>query len=176
MILGFLTVALALGALEAIKMARAALPGEEMTPAGIRQNTSVYVRMRDGTEIAVTVWLPRDLKRGERVPVLMRETRYWRAPKVEWALRALVAANLVDAKGLEDKQRAYFNTRHFAVILVDARGSGAAGGHRVMEYSPAEIADLGEIAAWASTQPWSSGRVGTFGESYDGNTAELPAA
>jgi len=34
--------------------------------------------MRDGVEIAVTVDLPADLKEGERVPVLMRTTRYWR--------------------------------------------------------------------------------------------------
>jgi putative CocE/NonD family hydrolase len=44
-----------------------------------------------------------------------------------------------------------------------------------VEYSPAEIADMGEVAAWASLQPWSNGRVGTFGVSYDGNTAELSA-
>ncbi|MGA7711481.1 MAG: CocE/NonD family hydrolase [Rhizomicrobium sp.] len=173
--LGLLSLSLLAGAVTTIKVARASLPGEEMTPAGFRQNTSVYVKMRDGVEIAVTVWLPADLKQGERVPVLMRETRYWRAPKLEWGLRALVAANAVDAKALQDRQRAFFNTRHFAVILVDARGSGASGGHRAMEYSPAEIADLGEVATWASTQPWSSGRVGTFGESYDGNTAELAA-
>ena len=69
----------------------------------------------------------------------------------------------------------YFNQRHFAVLLVDARGSGASGGHRVMEYSPTEVADMGEVAAWAAQQPWSNGRVGTFGISYDGNTAELAA-
>jgi predicted acyl esterase len=35
---------------------------------------------------------------------------------------------------------------------------------------------MGEVAAWAARQPWSNGRVGTFGISYDGNTAELAAA
>jgi len=59
------------------------------------------------------------------------------------------------------------------VVLVDARGSGASGGKRVVEYSPAEVADMGEVAAWIARQAWSSGRVGTFGVSYDGNTAEL---
>jgi hypothetical protein len=46
--------------------------------------------MRDGVEIAVTVDLPPDLKVGERVPVLMRTTRHWRAPKIGWVLRMLV--------------------------------------------------------------------------------------
>jgi hypothetical protein len=36
------------------------LPGEAMTPAGIRQSTSQYLKMRDGVEIAVTVDLPAD--------------------------------------------------------------------------------------------------------------------
>jgi uncharacterized protein len=44
-----------------------------------------------------------------------------------------------------------------------------------VEYSPAEVADLGEVAAWAARQPWANGRVATFGVSYDGNTAELAA-
>lgn len=161
----------------AIITERTKLPGEEMTPAGIRQSTSEYVKMRDGVEIAVTVDLPPDLKSGERVPVLMRTTRYWRAPRIGWTLRMLVALHQASPpEELEDKQAAYFNERHFAVLAVDARGSGASGGNRVVEWSPAELADMGEVAAWAARQPWSNGRVGTFGISYDGNTAELAAA
>jgi hypothetical protein len=156
---------------------RTKLPGEVMTPAGIRQSSSMYVKMRDGVEIAVTVDLPPDLKMGERVPVLMRTTRYWREPQTGWLLRMLLAlhqANPVEV--VEDKQKAYFNQRHFAVLAVDARGSGASGGSRAMEWSPTEVADIGEVAAWAAQQPWSNGRVGTFGISYDGNAAELAAA
>src|SRR4029079_11973370 len=57
------------------------MPAEVITPAGFRQATAVYVPMPDGVEIAVNVLLPPDLKPGERVPVLMRTTRYWRAPR-----------------------------------------------------------------------------------------------
>jgi uncharacterized protein len=156
--------------------ARTKLPGEEITPAGVRRSTSNYVKVRDGVEIAVSVYLPADLKAGDRVPVLMRTTRYWREPKIGWTARMLVALHLVHADDLVDKQVSYFNQRRFAVLLADARGSGASGGHRVMEFSPAEVADMGEVAAWAAQQPWSNGRVGTFGISYEGNTAELAAA
>jgi predicted acyl esterase len=113
---------------------RTKLPGEVMTPAGIRQSSSMYVKMRDGIEIAVTVDLPPDLKMGERVPVLMRTTRYWREPQTGWLLRMLLAlhqANPVEM--VEDKQKAYFNQRHFVVLAADARGSGASGGSRAME-------------------------------------------
>lgn len=161
----------------AIITARTKLPGEEMTPAGIRQSASVYVKMRDGVEIAVTVDLPADLKRGERVPVLMQTTRYWREPQIGWPLRMMVGLRLANpSEALEDQQATYFNQRHFAVLAVDARGSGASGGNRTIEWSPAEVADIGEVADWAARQPWSNGSVGTFGISYDGNTAELAAA
>jgi putative CocE/NonD family hydrolase len=151
------------------------LPGEEMTPAGIRRSTSSYVKVRDGVEIATSVYLPTDLKAGERVPVLMRTTRYWREPQLGWASRVLVGLHLANPDDLLDKQVAYFNRRHFAVLLVDARGSGASGGTRDMEFSPSEVADMGEVAAWSAQQPWSNGRVGTFGISYEGNTAETAA-
>jgi uncharacterized protein len=152
------------------------LPGEEITPAGIRQSTSLYVKMRDGVEIAVSIYLPPDLQPGQRVPVLMRTTRYWREPQIGWALRMLLALHQPNpVEALDDKQKAFFNQRHFAVLAVDARGSGASGGNRAMEWSPAEVADMGEVATWAARQPWSNGRVGTFGISYDGNAAELAA-
>jgi uncharacterized protein len=152
------------------------LPGERLTPAGIRQSTSKYVTMRDGVEIAVTVDLPPDLKVGERVPVLMRTTRYWREPEIGLGLRILIALHQAPADvAVGDQQTVYFNKRHFAVLAVDARGSGASGGSRAIEFSPAEVADMGEVAAWAADQPWSNGRVATFGISYDGNTAELAA-
>lgn len=160
-----------------IRTARMKLPGEQMTAAGIQQSTSQYVKMRDGVEIALTVSLPIDLKPGERVPVLMRTTRYWRAPQIGWGLRMLIALDQANPpEETEDKQTAYFNQRRFAVLAVDARGSGASGGNRKMEWSPDEVADMGEVAAWAARQPWSNGRVGTFGISYDGNAAELAAA
>jgi putative CocE/NonD family hydrolase len=151
------------------------LPGEETTPAGMRRSSSTYLTMRDGVAIAVSVYLPSDLKAGERAPVLMRTTRYWREPQIGRALRMLVVLHLANPEDLFDKQVAYFNQRHFAVLLVDARGTGASGGNRVIEYSPAEVLDMGEVAAWAGRQPWSNGRVGTFGISYEGNTAELAA-
>jgi uncharacterized protein len=158
-----------------VMTARVKLPGEEMTPAGVRRASSRYLKMRDGVELAVSVYLPPDLKAGERVPVLMRTTRYWRELQIGWALRMLAALHEAGPDDLLDKQVAHFNQRRFAVLLVDARGSGASGGHRDMEYSPAEVADMGEVARWGAQQPWSNGNVGTFGISYEGSTAELAA-
>jgi uncharacterized protein len=159
-----------------LEATRVRLPGEEVVPAGSRRNVALYVPMRDGTQIAVDVWLPPNLAAGERVPVLMSTTRYWRAVQYTRTFRAIVALHLIPPDMFLYHRAIFFNRQHFAVIIVDARGSGASSGTRITEYSPDEIADLSEMAEWAARQPWSNGRVGTFGVSYDGNTAELSAA
>src|SRR5215813_9865008 len=159
----------------AFQVRRVRLPGEVIVPAGYHRNAAVYVPVRDGTQIAVDIWLPPDLAVGERVPVLMCTTRYWRAVQYTWMFRLLVGLHLLDPEMFLYHQGIFFNRQHFAVIFVDARGSGASSGNRITEYSPDEIADLGEMAEWAARQRWSNGRVGTFGGSYDGNTAELSA-
>src|ERR1035438_8230997 len=162
--LGISAVGLIAWFLVAVSIAPVKSQCEQMTPAGIRRVSSNYVKMRDGVEIAVSLYLPADLKAGERVPVLMRTTRYWREMQAGWALKMLTALHLVRADVLLDRQVVYFNQRQFAVLLVDARGSGASGGNRAIEYSAAEVADMGEVAAWVAQQPWSNGRVGTHPE------------
>lgn len=150
------------------------LTGEETTPSGLRRNYSLYVKMRDGTRLAVDVWLPADYRAGERLPVLMRSTRYWRALQPRLGLRLRVLLHLAP-NALFDAQDKYLSQRRFVVVLSDMRGSGASEGERYAEYSPDEIADLGDLAAWAASQTWSNGRIGTYGNSYEGNTAELTA-
>jgi putative CocE/NonD family hydrolase len=105
----------------------------------------------------------------------MRTTRYWREPEIGWTARALLGLHLLHPQDLVDDQVLYFTRRRFAIVLVDARGSGASSGSRPMEFSRAEVADMGEVAAWAARQAWSNGRIGTFGISYEGNTAEMAA-
>src|SRR5260370_5547068 len=162
---GVLGLALVMSVVVTVATALLELPGEENIPAGIRRSSSRYLKMRDGVEMAVSVYLPPDLKAGERVPVLMRTTRYWREPQIGRTLRVLVTLHLVRPDDLLDKQVAYFNQRRFAVLLVDARGSGASGGNRIIEYSPAEVVDIGGGAPLAAHQTLSDGRVGTSGAS-----------
>src|SRR5205085_1665942 len=58
---------------------------------------------------------------------------------------------------------------------VDARGTGASFGVSRRPWDEEEVTDYGEVVTWIAAQPWSNGRVGTFGISYDANTAELTA-
>ncbi|MGH9676172.1 MAG: CocE/NonD family hydrolase, partial [Candidatus Acidiferrum sp.] len=152
------------------------LPGEEKTPSGLRRNTARYIKMHDGVPLAADVWLPSDYQTGQRLPVLLRAARYGRDGQFGWAFRLLVALKLTEPHGPGDAQTDYLNSRHFVVVIADARGSGASGGHREVEFSSPEISDLGELVNWAAQQPWSNGSVGTFGNSYEGTAAELAAS
>jgi putative CocE/NonD family hydrolase len=59
--------------------------------------------------------------------------------------------------------------------VADARGTGASFGTRAGELSEPEIRDYGELVDWMAVQPWSNGRVGIYGTSYEGQAAELTA-
>ncbi|MCX5770047.1 MAG: CocE/NonD family hydrolase [Candidatus Hydrogenedentes bacterium] len=149
------------------------MPGEKRTPAGYARNESQYLTMRDGVRIAIDVWYPPRLAREERIPAVMRATRYWRAAETRFPYRILYGLGRAEPLGL--REAVGFNEAGYALVTVDVRGSGASFGQRPIEYSPDETADLGEVADWITGQPWSNGNVGTYGVSYDGNTAELAA-
>jgi putative CocE/NonD family hydrolase len=171
-VIGLLVLAALTVSVLAVLAATTKLPGEEKTPGGVRRDTALYIKMRDGVQIAADVWLPQDYQVGQRLPTLLRTTRYGRDGQFGWEYRLAVAFKQTDP---HDEQTDYLNQRHFVVIVADARGSGASGGHRETEFSRDEISDLGELVNWAASQPWSNGRVGTFGNSYEGATAELTA-
>lgn len=129
---------------------------------------STYVTMPDGVRIAVDVTLPTGAR--EVLPTILRQTRYHRrlaldAPFDRAPLRALV-----------DQQfhaRRYFVQRGYAWVDVCVRGSGASGGTRPTPWAPAERADGATLMDWIVAQPWSNGRIGARGVSYDGTCAEF---
>ncbi|UJP10705.1 CocE/NonD family hydrolase [Microbacterium sp. KUDC0406] len=68
-----------------------------------------------------------------------------------------------------------FNDAGLALVVADARGTGASFGSRDGELGEGEIADFNELIDWAASWPWSNGRIGVYGTSYDGQAAELVA-
>lgn len=121
--------------------------------------TSLYVPMRDGTRIAIDVLLPKDLPNAAKIPALISFTRYWRAqenqPPAEF--------------------QKFFVRHGYALIMVDVRGTGASFGTWTMPWSKDEVKDYGAIVDWIVGQPWSNSKVGAFGSSYGGNSAQLLA-
>ena len=132
---------------------------------------SLYLTMRDGIKIAIDVWLPIDLKPDQKVPTILRSTRYWRS--FQPGPMASIFRLLGQDTDAENKQ---WTQAGYALVTVDVRGSGASFGEWDIIWSPEEIADLGEVIDWIVLQPWSNGKVGAYGVSYDGNTAEMTAA
>ncbi len=145
-------------------------PDPQSSPTGASGDEprlqALHVAMRDDTLIAIDLWLPEALAPGQTVPTLMRMTRYWRAE---------------DRVGADPEADSNYETASalgaagYAYVIVDARGTGASFGTRPYVTTEDEVRDYGEIADWIAAQPWSNGRVGSFGVSYDGTTAEMLA-
>jgi len=57
----------------------------------------------------------------------------------------------------------------YSFVMVDLRGFGGSNG--CLDWSgPGEQADVVNAVQWAASQPWSTGKVGMYGKSYDGLT------
>lgn len=113
----------------------------------------------DGEPVEVVVFLP-DVAEGTRVPVILHSSPY-NAPFTS----AQVAK--------DDWDNAYLVERYvplgFAVAYHSVRGTAGSGGCMVLT-GPAERADIDQAVTWLGEQPWSNGRVGMVGISYDGTT------
>ncbi|MBB3772175.1 hypothetical protein FHS55_002787 [Angulomicrobium tetraedrale] len=120
----------------------------------------VFIPMRDGVRLAVTLWLPADA--GENpVPAILELIPYRRR----------------DGTVFRDaKMHPYVAGHGFACCRVDIRGSGDSEGVLTDEYTELEFDDAEDIIAWLAAQPWSSGAVGMTGISWGGFNALQVAA
>jgi len=64
----------------------------------------------------------------------------------------------------------------YAFVWVQSPGSCQSSGPRLGEYPPNEVAAMGVAIDWIVRQPWSNQRVGAFGASYSGTTADMACA
>ena len=124
--------------------------------------TNRYIIMRDGTRLAVSVGLFNGLaSKASKCPAVVITTRYWRATAYsKKTMESQTYAKLADVLCING----------YAMVVVDARGSGASFGHRKGECGHDEVLDIGEVIEWVGQQTWCDGRVATMGTSYSGNT------
>ncbi|WP_161966193.1 CocE/NonD family hydrolase [Steroidobacter cummioxidans] len=109
--------------------------------------------MKDDTRLAYVVWRPG--KEG-RYPTLFIYNEY-------------------DASGLSFKKSKEFLEAGYAVLGVNARGTGCSEGDGYSFLDPQEAPDGAEVVEWAAAQPWSDGNVGMFGGS-NGGMSQLAVA
>ena len=131
---------------------------------------SMYLTMRDGVKIAVDLHLPPEALRGDRVPTIIRQTRYLRSVEFRRPFDSIIQKWFVDTC-YEKKQ--YLLARGYAWVDVDARGSGVSYGERPCPWYEDEVRDGADIVDWIIAQPWSNGNVGATGVSYDGTACEM---
>lgn len=133
-------------------LALAVFAGCAATP-GPRIETDVAVPMRDGVVLRADVYRPAG---GGPFPVLVFRTPYGK----HFAAKS-------DGVHLKAVARGY------AVVMQDVRGRYASDGY----FDPyrQERKDGYDTIEWAAKQPWSDGRIGTYGLSYPGAVQWLAA-
>ncbi len=113
---------------------------------------NVMVPMRDGVKLATDVYMPAQdgqLAPG-KFPVLVSRTPYGK-----------VAAT---APPGSNEMARYFARRGYVVVVQDCRGRYNSEGTFYIDVN--EGRDGYDTVEWAARQPWSNGKVGTYGGSY----------
>ena len=115
----------------------------ETAPLEVRTERNVPVKMRDGTILRADVHRP---DRGGPYPVLVMRTPYGKGRKFDRFVKA-----------------------GYIVVAQDARGRYASDGQweSFMRFETHDAEDGYDTVEWAAKLPGSTGKVGTFGASYN---------
>lgn len=120
----------------------------------------LYLTMPDGVQLAAKATFPADASGvvvPGRFPVILTQTSYNKNVPI-----------------INDGNT-YLVQRGYVHVFVDVRGTGNSGG-AWDAFGAKEQGDYREVMNWASTQPWSDGRVGTYGASLLAITQLFTAA
>lgn len=126
--------------------------------------TDHWFAATDGTQLHAGLFLPADSKPGERHPVILVSTPYTAPGGGALGVGQLDEGPTIRFPELFE-QPAFLRGR-YAYLQVDVRGFGGSGGC-FGYYLPPEMEDIKVAVEWAAAQKWSSGKVGTWGKSYD---------
>lgn len=113
------------------------------------------LRLRDGTTLVASIWRP---ETARDVPVLLMRQPYGRE----------IASTVTLAHPI------WYASRGYIVVVQDVRGAGDSEGD--FEALSNEAADGAETLKWARDLEGASGKVGTYGFSYQGTTQFLMLA
>ena len=149
--------------------------------------TEHYFRTPDGTTIHADVLRPKGIPDNVWTPVIMSVGPYFNhladlgiVGVVSPPERGRTLLNPTIPNHPNPRFKDFINEAHvmeagYTWIQVDLRGTGASTG--CLDWNgPGEQQDVMTAVEWAASQPWSNGRVGLFGKSYDGSTGLIAAA
>jgi len=147
--------------------------GRKKTLAGYPVNHNRYLSLDERTKVWISVWLPPSLEAGERIPALLRMERYIEEVEDGWLAKVARFYGYKDG-GLRTTLEIL--DKGFAFVFVQSPGSCQSSGPRYSDYSSIEIDAMGLTIDWVSRQPWSNQKMGVYGGSYSGTTAEMSCA
>jgi len=127
--------------------------------------TSQYVRVRDGTRLAIDLFIPTrgGVVESQPLPLAWSPKRYLRATVVAGA--HVPSFESVPTQGPVAR---LLLSRGYVVAYADMRGTGASFGLRSECSDPIDTLDGYDINEWLAAQSFCDGRVGMFGVSYEG--------
>ncbi len=119
---------------------------------GMHRSRNVMIPMRDGVRLATDIYRP--MGKDQRYPVIYIRTTYG---------------------GIEFSTVKHFIKHHYAVVVQHVRGRFYSEGRYESPYWTAKE-DGYDTIDWIGSQPWTTGKVGTFGCSYLGESQIILAA
>ncbi|HVE73673.1 MAG TPA: CocE/NonD family hydrolase [Mycobacteriales bacterium] len=128
--------------------------------------SETYIPTPDGQRLHVDVMRPKAAK--GKTPVILVVSPY------------LGMTSQTEARGPSNRFHDFFEgaqvfDRGYSVVMVSLRGTGGSSGCLDI-LGPGEQTDVVTAVTWAASQPWSTGKVGMYGKSYDANTGMVGAA
>jgi predicted acyl esterase len=146
------------------------------TPADVRKDEDVPVRMRDGVTLRLNLFRPAHA--DGPLPVILSAHPYGKdsVPKRKGSgrfstnpqfriMNQSMPLRISDQTSWEAPDPAWWAQQGYAIINLDVRGGGHSEGRGDL-LSDQEADDISQVIAWAAAQPWSTGRVGMLGVSY----------
>lgn len=152
-----------------------ALPAAHATgPPPVAVWHEEYFASGDGTRLHADVLRPAGLAADVKTPVILTVSPYTN--------HAAGTITDYDPDGRGPSHRFYdfldlgdILERGYTYVMVDLPGTGGSSGCTDWG-GPAEQAAVKAAVEWAAAQPWSTGRVGVIGKSYDGWTGLMAIA
>lgn len=146
--------------------------------------TEHYLRTPDGLRLHADVLRPSRLPADAKTPVIVSIGPYFNHSGQTGPLGPLMGVGYqpVGLGRARPSDRFYdlvvngkLMERGYTFVMVDLRGFGGSQG--CLDWvGPGEQSDVKTAVEWAAGQPWSTGKVGLYGKSYDGVTGLVGAA
>ena len=128
--------------------------------------TEEFLASDDGTSLHADVFLPAWAEEGDTFPVIVSVGPYFATAINQQGPTLRFEDMMEEGRPFE---------RGFAYVQVDSRGYGGSAGCYDMG-GRGERMDAKAAVEWAASQPWSTGKVGMWGKSYDAWTQVMALA